>query len=114
VDHSIHKIRRQCTVTLRLLEESAFAAVPIRAIREAGRRFDDEADIEFRFFGPGLQPNSHHLGPGFFMALGAFRAAVGHQIALLAAYYDLDIESDLADMLPRLQEDEAHRPNATG
>ena len=40
--------------------------------------------------------------PGFFTALGAFRAAVGQQVALLAAHYDIDIEGDLAAVLPSL------------
>jgi hypothetical protein len=102
VDHSIHEIRRQCTETLQQLGETAFATVPIRAIREACRRFHDDDNIEFRFFdrwGP------HDVGAGFFMALGAFRATVGQQVALLAAHYDVDIEGDLASVLPQLVED---------
>ena len=41
------------------------------------------------------------------MALGAFRATVGYQVALLAAHYDLDVEDDLASVLPDLDRDEA-------
>jgi hypothetical protein len=41
-------------------------------------------------------------GPGFFVALGSYRATVGQQVALLAAHYDIDIEGDLASVLPAL------------
>jgi hypothetical protein len=102
VDRSIHEIRRQCTETLRQLGETAFAAVPIRAIREACRRFHDDDNIEFRFFD---RWGDHGVGAGFFMALGGFRATVGQQVALLAAHYDIDIEGDLASVLPRLVEE---------
>jgi hypothetical protein len=34
-------------------------------------------------------------------ALGAVRATVGQQVALLAAHYDFDIEGDLASTLPK-------------
>jgi hypothetical protein len=99
VDHSIHEIRHQCTEALRRLGERAFAAVPIRAIREACRRFHDDANTQFRFFD---DERMHvNMAPGFFMALGALRATIGQQVALLAGHYDLDIEGDLASVLPK-------------
>jgi hypothetical protein len=99
VDYSIHEIRHQCTAALQQLSEGAFASVPLRTIREACRRFHDDANVEFRFFDAG---HRYHGGetPGFFMALGALRSTVGQQVALLAAHYDLDIEGDLASVLP--------------
>jgi hypothetical protein len=98
VDPSIHQIRHECTNLLRQLGENAFAAVPIRAIREACRRFHDDANMEFRFF---ANRGDHELDAGFFAALGAFRATIGQQLALLAAHYDLDIDGDLAAVMPR-------------
>lgn len=98
VEYSIHQIREECTKTLQSLASEAFAAQPIRIIREAGRRFHDTQGERFRFF-----DDQHHLyegSPGFFAALGAFRATVGYQIALLAAHYDLNVEGDLAGVLP--------------
>ena len=98
VDHSIHEIRAECTKTLQVLPSGAFAILPVRAIREAGRRFHDDQNEEFRFF-----DGHHHWregSPGFFTALGSFRAAVGYQVALLAAHYDIDVEGDLAGALP--------------
>ncbi len=98
VDPSIHQIRHECTNLLRQLGENAFAVAPLRAIREACRRFHDDANMEFRFF---ARRGHHELDAGFFTALGALRATIGQQLALLAAHYDLDIEGDLADVLPR-------------
>ena len=59
-------------------------------INEQSRHFDDGFQGGWR----------SSAGPGFFVALGAYRATVGHQVALLAAHYDLDIEGDLALILP--------------
>jgi len=102
VEGSIHQIRAECTKALQVLPPQAFAAVPIRAIREAGRRFHNDQNEDFRFF----DDRWHHRdgSPGFFTALGAFRAAVGQQVALLAAHYDIDIEGDLAAVLPTLED----------
>jgi hypothetical protein len=49
VHHSIHEIRHQCTDVLGKIGERAFATVPIRAIREACRRFHDDENMKFRF-----------------------------------------------------------------
>jgi hypothetical protein len=104
VEHSIHQIREECTKVLRALSPNVFAVAPIRAIRQAGRRFHDDQNEEFRFF----EDRWHREGsPGFFAALGAFRAGVGQQVALLAAHYDVDIEGELAAILPQLGDEGA-------
>jgi hypothetical protein len=96
VERSIHQIREQCTRTLQQLGPEAFAVGPLRAIREAGRRFHDDCLEDFPHFHRDWDgPHRHHCGPGFFVALGAYRATVGHQVALLAAHYDLGIEGEL-------------------
>jgi hypothetical protein len=103
VEHSIHEIRGECTKTLQALPPGVFAVLPIRTIREAGRRFHDDQRESFRFFDDRW---SHHEGsPGFFTALGAFRATVGQQVALLAAHYDIDIEGSLASTLPKIDDE---------
>ncbi len=104
VDHSIHEIRKECTEALRQLGERAFAAVSIRAIREAGRRYHDDSNLEFRLID--FWPHRGDADAGFFVALGEFRATVGQHVALLAAHYDIDVEGDLATVLPRLGKDE--------
>jgi hypothetical protein len=103
VEHSIHEIRGQCTKSLQALPPKAFAAIPIRSIREAGRRFHDDQQEEFRFFHFDGHRRSREGSPGFFTALGAFRAIVGLQVAQLAAHYDIDVEGDLAAVLPNLE-----------
>lgn len=102
-DQSIHGIREACTKTLQHLGERDFAVLPVQAIRQACRRYHDEVGLEFRFF-------DHHArdpegSPSFFMALGGFRMTVGYQVALLAGHYDIDVEGDLASVLPDEAED---------
>ena len=102
VEHSIHQIREQCTKTLQTLPLKAFAVTPIRSIREASRRFHDDQNEDFRFF-DSRWPWREGT-PGFFVALGAYRATVGQQVALLSAHYDIDVEGDLASILPTLED----------
>jgi len=103
VHESINDIREECTKTLQALPPKAFAVPPVRAIREAGRRFHDDENEQFQHFAFFDRSWSNRDGsPGFFLALGAFRATVGQQVALLAAHYDIDIEGDLASALPAL------------
>jgi hypothetical protein len=109
VENSIHQIREQCTRTLQQLGPDAFALAPVRMIREAGRRFHDDCQEEFPHVqrdwdGPHRRRHPD-CGPGFFVALGAYRATVGHQVALLAAHYDLNIEGELASVIPGMVED---------
>jgi hypothetical protein len=103
VHRSIHEIRAQCTKTLQALPPKGFAVGPVRAIREACRRFHDDETEQFRFFDRGW--SRHEGGPGFFVALGAYRATVGQQVALLAAHYDIDVEGALASVLPMVSDD---------
>jgi hypothetical protein len=106
VEQSIHQVREQCTRTLQQLGPDAFAVEPLRAIREAGRRFHDDAQEDFPHFDRDWSYRRRECGPGFFVALGALRATVGHQVALLAAYYDLNIEGELAGVVPGTIEDQ--------
>jgi hypothetical protein len=102
VHRSIEEIGEQCTKTLEATAPKAFAVLPVRAIREASRRFHNDEREAFRFFDRGW--SNHDGGPGFFVALGSYRATVGQQVALLAAHYDLDIEGDLASVMPALED----------
>lgn len=103
VDYSVHQIREACTASLQQLGEHDFATLPIRAIREACRRYHDDANVEFQNFR--FEPYEADATAGFFMALGALRSTVGYQVALLAGHYDLDIDGDLASILPTLADD---------
>jgi hypothetical protein len=100
---SIDQIRAECTKTLQQLGPKAFATPPIRAIRQAARGFQDDHAKTFRFFDH--SPRDYEGGPEFYTALGVLRAIVGQQVALLAAHYDIDVEGDLASMLPSLDQE---------
>jgi hypothetical protein len=90
----------------------------VRAVAAACRRFLDEPYPSFedigqqrrepRFFRE--EVDHYRLRPrtdpaGFFTALGELRAFVGQQLAVLAALYEIDIEGDLATILPHAVED---------
>ncbi|TIP11457.1 DUF6650 family protein [Mesorhizobium sp.] len=100
VEHSIHQIREECTKTIQALTADAFAVTPVRAIREAGRQFHDDQREHYRHFD--FQWRGNHPTPAFFVALGAFRATVGHQIAVLAGRHEIDVEGPLASIMPTL------------
>jgi hypothetical protein len=99
VEHSVHQIRCRCTETLAALPNQSQASAPIRAIRAACRRFLDEPHQDFRNlyvrdFG------DFRDSAGFFTALGELRATVGAQIAILAVLYKVELEAELATIVP--------------
>jgi hypothetical protein len=102
VDQSVDEIRDVCTTALKIFSPNDFATVPIRNIRSACRRYLDDVTIDFR------HADFHHLrgelSPGVFLALGAFRATVGLEVARLAAYYDVEVEGQLASVLPMIDD----------
>ncbi|WP_342360952.1 DUF6650 family protein [Terrarubrum flagellatum] len=105
VERSAHEIRRRCTEALTLVGERSAAKENIRAIRAACRRFLEEPHPEFR--------NLMHRDFGrfsdqanFFTALGELRARVGTEIAALASRYDIELEPDLASILPPVDDED--------
>lgn len=104
VDTSIVEIRRICTETLKTFSPSNFATLPIRNIRAACRRYLDDSVIEFRHVG--FHSHRDEMSAGAFLALGAFRATVGQEVARLASHYDMEIEGDLATVAPELDEED--------
>lgn len=99
VERSVQDIRRQCTGTLAALPEQSRAVPPLRAIRAACRRFLDEPHADFRNlyvrdFG------EFRDTAGFFTALGELRATVGAHVAILAVLYEIEIEPELATIVP--------------
>jgi hypothetical protein len=100
VDASVDQIRDICTSTLKTFAPNDFATLPLRNIRAACRRYLDDVMIEFRF--SDLDHHRGGLSPGAFLALGAFRATVGQEVARLVAHYDVVVEGELASILPEL------------
>jgi hypothetical protein len=90
---SVLKIREKLTDTLETLNEESEISPHLRAMRAACRKFMDETEGHgarlFRF---------HH--EGLFAALGELRAVFGIHVAQLSVKYGIDIEGDLATILP--------------
>ena len=98
VKQSILQIREHYTTAIGALSESSRAIPLLGGIRAACRRFLDEPLANNRrfhqrdFYGP--------EGPEFFTALGEFRATVGAHIASLAVLYKLELDPELASIVP--------------
>lgn len=105
VHHSVQAIRQACTEGLTALGEQSHAVGPIRAIRAACRRFLDEPHADFR----NLSGAFGRFGDraGFFTALGELRATIGAQIAILAVLYKIELEAELASIVPAEDKDGA-------
>jgi hypothetical protein len=107
VDTSVDNIRAICTEALKTFSDRDFATLPISNIRAACRRYLDETALEFPCvgFNP-LDERRGGMSAGAFVALGAFRASVGQEVARLSAFYDLDVQGELATVVPATDEEE--------
>ena len=131
---TISQFRRQCTECLAAIPENSKAVQPFRAIRAACRRFLDEDIERARFFTTAarfarrleLDQRFREKTPEvraktlrdieageslaheevFFAALGELRASVGAQVGILAALYEIELEADLAALLPAEDKDQ--------
>jgi hypothetical protein len=108
VAQSVLKIREELTKTLQALPEGSKGVGPLRAMRAACRKFLTEPHPEFRNLARHTYPLWERMdregGPGFFVALGELRAMCGAQIATLAFMYEIDVEPELASILPAEEE----------
>jgi hypothetical protein len=104
VTSSVLDIRQALTTEIGSLDAQSELAAHLRAMRAACRKYLDDT-------GPG----SHRLDPppwrgpfefGFFLQLGELRATVGGHVAAIAVMYGLDVEGDLAEVLPALDSPE--------
>ena len=103
VTASVLQIREVLTKSLQTLPETSRAAGSVRAMRAACRRFLEEPAPDFRNLM--RWHDVQHLGdgegnPSFFVALGELRVTFGMHVAALAYQYGLDVEADLASILP--------------
>ncbi len=93
VDRSIIEIRHELTEILKILGENSDISQHLRALRAACRKFLDEITPQDR----------HRYGrheAEFFAALGELRAIFGIHIAQLCVKYGIDIEPELASLVP--------------
>jgi hypothetical protein len=108
VTSSVLQMRETLTRTLKTLPETSRAAGSVRAMRAACRRFLEEPMPEFRNlmrWHGGRHGGDEEGNPSFFVALGELRAAFGTHIAALAYQYGLDVEPELASILPSPDEE---------
>jgi hypothetical protein len=109
VAYSVLQIREELTKALQTLPDDSKANGPVRAMRAACRKFLTEPHPEFRNLARHAHRPWGHLdlegGPGFFVALGELRATFGAQIATLAFAYGIDVEPELASILPAEKDD---------
>lgn len=99
VVQSVLQMRAELTQSLKRLSEGSPAEAACRSMRGACRDFVSAAGSQqlremHDDFGRSMQ------GERFLIALGSLRATFGHQIALLAHLYEVDLEEHLASILP--------------
>lgn len=101
VTHSVLGMRDALTQALQELPETSEAISALRAMRAACRKFLDAPRPEFPHIldrWPGSRDELN--AAGFFVALGEMRATFGLYIAALAVRYGIDLEPELASILP--------------
>jgi len=94
VDRSIIEIRLELTEILKNLDKDSGISPHLRAMRAACRKFLNQTTSRHR--------HSYYRreNADFFAALGKLRAIFGIQIAQLCVKYGVDIEEELATILP--------------
>lgn len=107
---SITEIRRLLSSELGGLEEGSPLASSLRAMRAACRKFLDHVDTH----GPNAVRHAWHHGHWasweFNAALGELRGVFGVHIAQIAALYRLQVETELASILPALDDELSAKP----
>lgn len=104
---SVGEIRRFLTDEIGRLPSDSRLAEHLRGIRAACRKVFDNMSPVGR---PGRILRPHWPGPlesEFFTQLGELRGTIGHHIAAIAAMHGLDVEGQLAGVLPARDEGDA-------
>jgi len=96
---SVLEIRRFLTTELQALDGGTELADSLRALRAACRKFMNTVDARSDIIVFGAH-RGHWASWEFNGALGELRGVFGIHIAQLAAAYGLDVEGDLATILP--------------
>ena len=104
---SVIEIRHHLTHELGQLDNNSELAKSLRAMRAACRKFLDLVQDNDR--GRDIVRYGHHHGHWaswvFNGALGELRGVFGIHIAMLATEYGLDVEDELASILPAREDD---------
>lgn len=109
--HSVLEIRKFLTSQIGEIDEKSQLAENLRAMRAACRKFlntvqnDEKEIITF-----GLQPG-HYASWIFLPAIGELRGVFGVHLAIIAAHYGLDVEGELASILPDIDKGNSIKPS---
>ena len=104
--HSVIDIRRFLTDELGHLDGDTELAKGLRAMRAACRKFLNTVQADDRDVLGYADLRGHWVSWVFNGALGELRGVYGVHIAQMAAEYGLDVEDDLASILPGMDLDE--------
>jgi hypothetical protein len=97
--HSVIEIRRFLTEVIGQLPGDSKLGEHLRAIRAACRKFLDETAPGSR---RGFRPHwGEPFESSFFTALGELRATIGVHVAAVAVMHGIDVEGQLASVLPK-------------
>lgn len=103
--HSVKEIRTFLTNELSTIDSTSELSSSLRAMRTACRKFMDTVGSKREIVIHGGQ-NGHYASWHFLPALGELRGVFGIYLAKVAATYGLDIENDLASILPDEDKDD--------
>jgi hypothetical protein len=103
---SVIEIRHFLTSELCHAHVSDALSAHIRAMRAACRKFLDRVQGQDREVVPFANQHCHWASWVFMDALGQMRGEFGIHIAQLAVRYGLDVEKDLATIIPEKDKDE--------
>ena len=102
---SVLRIREFLTAELGSLDSKTSIAQSLRALRAACRKFHDTVNVEKGAIIRHGAEYGHYASWLFNGALGELRGVFGVHIATLAASYGLDVEGELASILPATGDD---------
>lgn len=102
---SVFQIRSFLTEELTKLDHDSELATGLRAMRAACRKFLDTIGSR-RDVVLNATHHGHWASWAFYSALGEMRGTFGVQLARIAAEFKLDIDDDLASILPAQDEDD--------
>jgi len=108
--HSVMEIRRVLTTEIGKLDGGSEFAANLRAMRTACRKFLERVGMDGREATLYANQHGHWASWTFYSALGELRGAFGIHLARVATQFKLDVEDNLASILPAKDDDDEHRP----
>lgn len=100
---SVTEIRRMLSAELGAIDSNSALSKSLRAMRSACRKFLDTVGADERIVHYGAHPG-HFASWQFNGAIGELRGVFGVHLAQIAAQHGLDIEDELAAILPAADE----------